>query len=126
MPALRRAVALGDAWYPFGSNPKFRMDRLETYTARLAILHRLAEEFGRDPKSIALAYNCAFHSATLKEDEDGNRQTFTGSGEERAQDFYSFGQVGLQTVIVNVSATNKSAMLERMTEFSQNVMPLVK
>ena len=126
MPALRRAVALGDAWYPFGSNPKFRMDKLETYVARLSILHQLAEDAGRDPKSISLAYNCAFHSANPKKDVDGNRQTFTGSPEQRAEDMEAFQDVGLQTMIVNVAAGEKSAMLDRMAEFSENVMPLVK
>ena len=37
MAAIRRVVALGDTWYPFGSNPKFRMDKLETYAARVAV-----------------------------------------------------------------------------------------
>jgi probable F420-dependent oxidoreductase len=34
MAAIRRTVALGDAWYPFGSNPKFRMDTIETFVVR--------------------------------------------------------------------------------------------
>ena len=126
MPALRRAVSLGDAWYPFGSNPKFRMDTLEAYVARLSILHRLAEEAGRDPKSIGLAYNCAFHSARPKKDSGGQRQTFTGSPEQRAEDIAKFQKVGLRTMIVNVAAGDKTAMLERMIEFSENVMPLVE
>ena len=44
MPAIRRTVSHGDAWYPFGSNPKFRMDKIETYAARLAKLHQVAED----------------------------------------------------------------------------------
>ena len=123
--ALRRAVALGDAWYPFGSNPKFRMDKLETYVARLKILHRLAEESGRDPGSISLAYNCAFHSASPKVGEDNSRQTFTGAPDDRAEDIADFQKAGLQTMIVNVAASDKAAMLEQMEEFSENVMPLV-
>jgi alkanesulfonate monooxygenase SsuD/methylene tetrahydromethanopterin reductase-like flavin-dependent oxidoreductase (luciferase family) len=37
--ALRRAVALGDAWYPIGSNPQFPLDTAERYTNAIAALH---------------------------------------------------------------------------------------
>lgn len=126
MPAIRRTVALGDAWYPFGSNPKFRMDKLETYTARLAKLRQVAEEVGRDPASIALSYNCAFHSATEQTHVDGGRQEITGSPEQRAADISAFGEAGVSSMIVNVAAGEKEAMLTRMAEFAENVMPLVK
>ena len=125
LPAMRRAVALGDGWYPFGNNPKFRMDKLGTYAARLAKLHQLAEEAGRDPTSIDLAYNCAFHSAREREHIDGGRLTFTGSPEQRAEDIRAFAEVGLGTMIVNVSANDESAMLWRIEEFATNVMPLI-
>ena len=126
MAAIRRAVALGDAWYPFGSNPKFRMDRLDTYKQRLDKLWQISETSGRDPSTISLAYNCAFHSAQEKEHLDGGRQTFTGTPEQRAEDIRSFEAVGLETMMVNVSASDKNAMIARMTEFSENVMSLVK
>ena len=123
--ALKRVIALGDAWYPFGSNPKFRMDKLETFTARLAVLHQLSEKTGRDPSTINLSYNCAFHSARPSEHIEGGRQTFTGSPEQRAEDFRDFADAGVQTMIVNVSANKKDVMLARMAEFAENVMPLV-
>jgi len=124
-PAMRRAVALGDGWYPFGSNPSFRMDRLETYSARLAKLHQMAEAAERDPASIELAYNCAFHSAREQEHMDGGRLAFTGTPEQRAEDIDAFAATGLANMIVNVAAGEKSAMLDRMEEFATNVVPLV-
>lgn len=126
MAAIRRAVSHGDAWYPFGSNPKFRMDKIETYSARLDKLKQVAEEAGRDPASIALSYNCAFHSAQEQEHSEGGRQMFTGSPEQRAEDIRALGNVGVSTMIVNVAANDKNAMLSRMAEFAENVMPLVK
>ncbi|MEL0113548.1 MAG: LLM class F420-dependent oxidoreductase [Rickettsiales bacterium] len=125
MPAIRRAVSHGDAWYPFGSNPKFRMDTVESYTARLAKLHRTAEAAGRDPAGIALSYNCAFHSAREQQHVDGGRQMVTGTPEQRAGDIRAFAEAGISTMIVNVAAGEKSAMLDRMAEFAENVMPLV-
>ena len=101
------------------------MDKLETFTARLAILLELAEKAGRDPSTITLSYNCAFHSARPSEHIEGGRQTFTGSPEQRAKDFRDFADAGVQTMIVNVTANDKEVMLTRMTEFAENVMPLV-
>ena len=124
-PAIRRAVALGDAWYPFGSNPAFRMDRLETYRERVALLHRTAEAAGRDPAGIGLAYNCAFHNEQEQSGLEGGRQSFTGQPEQRADDIRAFAEVGLQVMMVNVTSNDLNAMLDRMEAFAREVMPLV-
>lgn len=123
MPAIRRAAALGDGWYPFGSNPKFRMDTVETYRTRLAKLHAEAEKRDRDPASITLSYNCAFHSAEEAEHVDGGRQMFTGSAQLRIDDIQKFAGCGVSNMIVNVSANDLTEMLDRMEEFASNVMP---
>ena len=125
MAAIRRTVSHGDAWYPFGSNPKFRMDTIETYKARLAKLHQTAEAAGRDPANIALSYNCAFHSDQEQAHVDGGRQLFTGSAAQRAEDIAALGEAGVTTMVVNVASNDKAEMLGRMTEFAENVMPQV-
>ena len=125
LPAMRRAVALGDVWYPFGSNPKFRMDTLKTYKARVERLHGLAEEAGRDPASIGLAYNCAFHTDQEQEHMDGGRLICTGSPEQRAEDIKRFADAGTTSMIINVVANDLSAMLDRMEEFATRVLPLL-
>ncbi len=124
-PAIRRAVALGDGWYPFGSNPGFRMDKLESYRDRVALLHQTAEAAGRDPASIDLAYNCAFHNETEQQRPEGGRLAFTGSAQARADDIRAFAAVGLKVMMVNVTANDLNAMLDRMEAFATEVMPLV-
>ena len=124
-PALRRTVALGDIWYPFGSNPKFRMDTLAAYTARVERLHGLAEEAGRDPASIGLAYNCAFHSAQEQQHQDGGRLIMTGTAEQRAGDINAFAEAGTGSMVVNLVDNDLNAMLDRMEEFAANVVPLI-
>jgi len=127
MPAIRRAVALGDAWYPFGSNPKFRMDCPETYIVRRNKLFAVAEAAGRDPMSLDLSYNCAFHNHVAQAGMDGQaRQCFTGSPEQRAEDVRAFAAAGVRNMMLNVTAMELPAMLERMHEFAENVMPLVE
>ena len=125
LPAMRRTVALGDVWYPFGSNPKFRMDTLKTYKARVERLLGLAEEAGRDPASIGLAYNCAFHTDQEQEHMDGGRLICTGSPEQRAEDIKCFADAGTTSMIINVVANDLSAMLDRMEEFATRVLPLL-
>lgn len=124
-PALRRTVAMGDTWYPFGTNPKFPMDTLAAYSARVQRLHGLAEEAGRDPASIGLAYNCAFHSTQAQQHRDGGRLICTGSPEQRAEDMRAFADIGTTSMIINLTADDLGAMQERMEEFAANVMPLV-
>ncbi len=125
MAALRRTVALADGWYPFGTNPKFRMDRVEDFTARRDKLFALAEQAGRDPATIALAYNCAFHSETERSRPEGGRLAFTGNAEQRAQDIDGLTAAGVSTLMVNVTANELPAMLDRMESFAAEVMPLV-
>ncbi|MFN0025863.1 MAG: LLM class F420-dependent oxidoreductase [Acidimicrobiales bacterium] len=125
MAALRRTVALADGWYPFGTNPKFRMDRVDAFVARRDKLFELAEAAGRDPATITLTYNCAFHSETQRERIDGGRLAFTGSAEQRAQDIREFAAAGVSTLMVNVTATELPAMLDRMEAFAADVMPLL-
>ena len=125
MPAIRRTVALGDAWYPFGSNPKFRMDTIDTFVARRDKLFAEADTAGRDPASIGLAYNCAFHDETAQTHRDGGRLLFTGSAEQRAEDIGALVDTGVTTMMVNVAATELGQMSERMQAFSEEVMPLL-
>ncbi|MDP6689760.1 MAG: LLM class F420-dependent oxidoreductase [Alphaproteobacteria bacterium] len=124
-PALRRTVALGDIWYPFGSNPKFRMDTLAAYKARVERLHGLAEEVNRDPATIGLAYNCAFHSAEAQQHPDGGRLIMTGTPEQRAGDINAFAEAGTTSMIVNLVDNDLNAMLDRLEEFAANVAPLI-
>ncbi|MBT4488218.1 MAG: LLM class F420-dependent oxidoreductase [Rhodospirillaceae bacterium] len=124
-PALRRTVAMGDVWYPFGSNPQFRMDTVAAYKTRIERLHGLAEEAGRDPASIGLAYNCPFHSVEEQQHPDGGRLICTGSAAQRAEDINAFAEAGTTSMIINLVANDLNAMLDRMEEFATNVVPLV-
>lgn len=125
MPAIRRTAARGDAWYPFGSNPKFRMDTIDTYVARRDKLFAEAEKIGRDPGSIDLAYNCAFHSEAAVDGSDGGRQLFTGSAEQRIEDIQALAATGVSTMIVNLPTPDLGQTMERLEAFATDVMPHV-
>ncbi len=123
MPAIRRTVKLGDAWYPFGTNPKFRMDTIDSFVARRDKLFAEAERAGRDPASIRLAYHCAFHDTAIQEHRDGGRLLFTGSPEQRAGDIAALAGTGVTTMMMRFTTADLTQMLEQMQAFSEDVMP---
>jgi probable F420-dependent oxidoreductase len=125
MPALRRVVALGDGWYPIGRNPKFPLPTPAAYAERVKVLFGLAEQAGRDPATITLAYNASFPEPVERKGPDGKRLCMTGSAEQRAEDVEAYADIGVETMIVNFGTADLNAMLDGMSEFANNVMPLV-
>jgi probable F420-dependent oxidoreductase len=123
--ALRRVVALGDAWYPIGSNPQFPLNTVARYSQALSRLREEAANARRDPGSIDLAYWAAWY----KEDrtgtlEDGQREAFTGSDALVAQDILAFGSLGVRHLLFNFVRPTLEASLAAMARFATNVLPL--
>lgn len=124
--AHRRVVELGDGWYPIGANPNHPLDSVDLYKAGRDKLHARAEDAGRDPASIALAYNAPFHSRREAEGRDGGRMIMTGSAADRAADISALKALGVTTFIVNTLAAELPATLDRMREFQSEVVPLIE
>jgi len=124
--ALRRVVALGDAWYPIGSNPQFPLNTLDRYKQAVARLRAEAERANRDPASIELNYWSAWYreGQTLQAD-DGQRQLFTGSDAEVAQDIAAFRTLGVRNLLFSFARSTLSASLDAMERFATKVLPLV-
>jgi probable F420-dependent oxidoreductase len=124
--ALRRVVALGDAWYPLGSNPQFPLDTVERYAQAVAGLREDAKRAGRDPGSIALSYWAAWYKEgeTLKLD-DGQRRAFTGSDADVARDIAAFRALGVSALLFNFARPTLAESLAAMERFAAQVMPLV-
>lgn len=123
--AHRRVVELGDGWYPIGANPAHPLDSIERYKAARDRLHARAEEAGRDPSTISLAYNAPFHSRREQAGRDGKRMIMTGSAADRAADISALKALGVTTVVLNTLAAELPATLDRMREFREEVVPLV-
>lgn len=123
-PAMRRVAAVGDVWYPFASNPKFRLASADAYRDRAQRVQQAVAEAGRDPAAVGLAYNSPYHSETAQM-LDGQRIAMTGTAEQRAGDARAFAEAGAQTMMVNLTANSRSEMLDRMEHFAAEVMPLV-
>lgn len=124
--ALRRVVALGDAWYPIGSNPQFPLDTLERYSQALAGLRQAATNAKRDSASIDLAYWAPWyrdgHTGTLA---DGQRQILTGSDAEVAQDMRALRALGVRHLLFSFVRHTLDDSIAAMERFTAKVLPLV-
>jgi probable F420-dependent oxidoreductase len=124
--ALRRVIALGDAWYPIGSNPQFPLNTVERFSAAIEKLRADAQQAKRDPHSIALTYWAPWYKEeqTPLMLEDGQRQLFTGSDVDVASDISAFRALGVRHLLFNFVRGNLSESLAAMERFVAKVLPL--
>lgn len=126
-PAMRRAVRLGDVWYPGSRNPQHRLDTPARLAAALVQLDRIAEAEKRDPAGIGRAY-IVFSPVEWKVEpgHDTSRRLFTGSAADMAADASALAKVGVRHVNLTFQTASARETIERMQRFSEEVMPLVK
>ena len=99
LPSLRRAVTLGDGWYPVGSNAKHPLDTMGRFKARVGKLYQLSEDMGRDPATITLAYHSHAHGPQRELLADtGERRMFCGEPAQIADDLRELKEMGLVMV----------------------------
>lgn len=122
-PALRRAVRLGDGWFPIGNNPRQPLNTVEKYRAGRQRLHGFAEQAGRDPATLDLAYGANWpYGGEARETEDGERLILTGSDSAIVEDVASLAALGVEHVIVSLQAATLSETLELMDRFASEVV----
>ena len=123
--AMRRAARLGDAWYPTSNDPEFPLGTPDQLGQSVARLRRYAEEAGRDPYEIGVAYGVGTHNDHEPEyTSDGRRRYFTGTPEQVAEDIQEFGQLGVRQVLLNFESKTLAETLDRMEHFATAVIPL--
>ena len=128
--ALRRAGRLADAWYPIGSNPRFPVGTPEQFAEAAARVKRYAQDAGRDPASVDLAYSAGWYNDQEAERlSSGERRPLTGTPTQVADDIKRYEDVGVRHLMVNMTVRRPDATvqqsLERMERFATKVMPLV-
>lgn len=126
-PAIRRAARLGDGWYPIGCNPRHPLNTVERLQAALAKLHQSAEDVGRDPREIDLAYWSVWPSdATPLKIEGGARHLLTGTNEDLIADVLAFRDLGFQDLVFNFLGGTVQETLDNMERFAKDVAPAAK
>jgi probable F420-dependent oxidoreductase len=125
--ALRRTARLGDAWYPIGNNPRHPVGSVEQLQQYVARLRRYAEEAGRDPETIDLAYSAGWYNERQAQTtDDGSRRIFTGSPEQIAGDIRAFRDNGVRHLMLGMQGSSLQESFERMERFATEVKPLVE
>ena len=121
--ALRRAVRLGDAWFPIHTNPRHPLNTAARFRDGVRRLHTLAEQHGRDPKSIGLAVWSNSYDETRPEQRvDGEHHLLTGSASALIDDIGMLGDVGVGQVLLNFQRADLERSLESMQRFAGEVM----
>jgi probable F420-dependent oxidoreductase len=125
--ALRRAVRLGDGWYPGNNNQRKPLDTPERLAAGIAELHRAAATVSRDPASIEVALIAqAPFSWQAERIQDGSaRRMFTGSSNEMAADVAALGRVGVSSVALRIGGATPAEAVERIERFGSEVIAQV-
>ncbi len=120
--ALRRTVRLGDTWYPIGTNPRHLLNTRERIAKGVARLHRMAEEHGRDPASIGLAYFVStFDESKTVTTDTGDRQLLTGSADDIAGDIEALAELGFTDLVLNFQRGTLEKSLASMQWFTDEV-----
>jgi probable F420-dependent oxidoreductase len=122
-PALRRAAAMGDGWYPVSNNAQILMNTPALLTAGIDRLHRAAEKVGRDPGSIDIAYVWFKPPAwDAVVDAEGQRQMFTGDADAMLADAAAFAAVGVRHLIIYAQQPTIEATLDVQQRFAEDVV----
>jgi probable F420-dependent oxidoreductase len=122
-PSLRRAARFGDAWYPIGSNNKHPLDTMPRYRARIARLHQLTAEAGRDPASVALTYRVKRYGETVSDKaSDGERRLFSGSTADLVRDLTALRDLGVAAVDIDFERRDTETSMAEMRRFHEQVI----
>jgi len=125
-PALRRTAALGDGWYPIGTNPQHRLDSMKRFAAGVERLRRLTREAGRDPAKVDLAYRVTNWGKSLPaRADDGERRLFSGESADIVGDLRALRDLGVGHVDFNFGGDTADAMIAGMRRFREDLLSRV-
>jgi probable F420-dependent oxidoreductase len=125
-PALRRTAALGDAWYPIGTNPAFPLDSLARFKAAVAKLRQMTEKAGRKADAVGLALRCTAYGESIPATAgDGQRRLFSGKNADIASDIRALREMGVSHLDVGFAGNTVDAMLSEMQRFKKDVLAQV-
>src|SRR5215467_3142014 len=125
-PALRRTAWLGDAWYPIGTNPKFRLDTMKRFQGGIERLHKRARVADRDPKTIGLAYRVTQRGKAIPDKaDDGDRRLFSGDNNAMVGDIRALRDLGVTDLDFSFDGNTADEVLANMKRLREDVLAKV-
>ena len=130
--AMRRAAELGNGWHPVGAIPAAPLEP-EELAQKIAILHRYAENAGRDPAELEVSMKAPLYDSdstvsggsggvSSGSSASGPRRRFFGTPEELLQDVQTYADVGVDYIIFDIRASDLNQSLERLDWFATEIM----
>ncbi|MDC1172697.1 LLM class flavin-dependent oxidoreductase, partial [Alphaproteobacteria bacterium] len=123
--AKRRAVKLGDGWFPIGANPNFPLNTTSKYANSLSSLKQLAAEANRDPESLDLGFWSNWNHEVLdrKTPQEGERHIMTGGAGAILDDIGVMRELGVEIFMFQLAKPESlEATLDSMDRFSHQVL----
>src|SRR5215813_10658500 len=103
------------------------MDTLTRFKGGVAKLRGLAENFGRDPKTVGLTYRVSSNpEAQPKGTVDGQRKLFTGGAADYAGDMRALAEVGVSCFDFGLFGPTLAATIDNMRQFRDEVVAKLK
>ena len=118
--AMRRAARLGDGWHPVGAIPAAPLEP-EELAGNVALVHRYAEESGRDPAELEISMKAPLYDVGFGVPGTARRR-FAGEPGQILQDIGTYEDVGVGCIIFDVRGDNLGNSLERLEWFAEEVM----
>ena len=104
---------------------KPNLPRADTRAANplLEQVRRHAEDVGRDPSEVGVAYSAGMPSlGEAVQQPDGSRRPFTGDGEQVAGDIRGFAEAGVDDMAFRFERGTLEETLAAMEQFADEVM----
>jgi probable F420-dependent oxidoreductase len=124
--ALRRTVRYGDVWFPIGNNPRHPLDTAARFKAGTLRLRQLAEQNGRDPQSLGIAFYAGWYDETRTlELEGGERHIMSGTPAQIAEDIAALQELGVRDLVLSLQRPTPEKTLASMEHFMSETRPLL-
>lgn len=123
--AKRRAVRLGDGWFPIGANPNFPLNTAAKYANGLSSLKQISAEADRDPESLDLGFwsNWDHEVKDRKTPQEGERHIMTGGADAIEDDINIMKELGVEIFMFQLAKPESlEATLASMDRFSNQVL----
>jgi probable F420-dependent oxidoreductase len=123
--AKRRAVRLGDGWFPIGANPNFPLNTTGKYSNGLSSLKQMSAELDRDPQSLDLGFWSNWDHEVLdrKTPQEGDRHIMTGGANAILDDIAVMSGLGVEIFMFQLAKPDSlEATLDSMERFAEQIL----
>ena len=113
--AIRRAVRMGDCWYPSNIDPV-------SYVEKLGALRQFCQEQGRDPSSLKLATH--INSVGFEEADAYGQQgvaPLSGTAQQMLDVIHRYEEAGVGHISLRMKGSTVEEMLDTMERFTDEV-----